>query len=45
MYRSCIFCSANLGANQAVEEFPVGRSLAFDAWKGRLWAVCPRCGR
>jgi hypothetical protein len=45
MYRSCIFCSADLGANEAIEEFPVGRSLAFDAWKGRLWAVCPRCTR
>ena len=45
MYRSCIFCSADLGANEAIEEFPVGRSLAFDAWKGRLWAVCPRCAR
>jgi hypothetical protein len=23
----------------------VGRGLAFDAWKGRLWAICQRCGR
>jgi hypothetical protein len=23
----------------------VGKALAFDAWKGRLWAVCPRCTR
>jgi hypothetical protein len=45
MYRSCIFCSGDLGSNEALEEFPVGRSLAFDAWKGRLWAVCPRCCR
>ncbi|MDQ3309450.1 MAG: hypothetical protein M3497_04930, partial [Gemmatimonadota bacterium] len=45
MYRTCIFCSADLGGNQAVEEFPVGKALAFDAWKGRLWAVCPRCTR
>ncbi len=45
MYRSCLFCSADLGANQALEEFPVGRALAFDAWKGRLWAVCPKCAR
>ncbi|HYR10488.1 MAG TPA: hypothetical protein VEQ60_22120, partial [Longimicrobium sp.] len=45
MYRTCIFCSADLGANEAVEAFPVGRSVAFDAWKGRLWAVCRRCGR
>lgn len=45
MYRTCIFCSANLGANEAIEAFPVGRSVAFDAWKGRLWAICGRCGR
>ncbi len=45
MYRTCIFCSANLGSNEAIEEFPVGRGLAFDPWKGRLWAVCPACGR
>ncbi|HEU0012955.1 MAG TPA: hypothetical protein VFQ45_04690 [Longimicrobium sp.] len=45
MYRHCIFCSAPLGANDVVEHFPVGRSLAFDAERGRLWAVCPRCAR
>jgi hypothetical protein len=45
MYRSCIFCSAPLGANESIERFPVGRSLAFDAAKGRLWAVCPKCAR
>jgi hypothetical protein len=28
-----------------VEAFPVGRRLAFDAAKGRLWVVCPRCER
>ncbi|HEU0298607.1 MAG TPA: hypothetical protein VFR37_04115 [Longimicrobium sp.] len=45
MYHTCIFCSADLGANEAIAAFPVGRSIAFDAWKGRLWAVCRRCGR
>ena len=45
MYRTCIFCSADLGANQALEAFPVGRSVAFDARRGRLWAVCRKCGR
>ncbi|HEU0299953.1 MAG TPA: hypothetical protein VFR37_10870 [Longimicrobium sp.] len=45
MYRSCIFCSAELGSNESIERFPVGRSLAFDAAKGRLWAVCPKCAR
>jgi hypothetical protein len=45
MYRSCIFCSATLGSNDSIERFPVGRSVAFDAAKGRLWAVCPACAR
>jgi hypothetical protein len=45
MYRSCIFCSAPLGSNDSIERFPVGRSLAFDGEKGRLWAVCDRCTR
>lgn len=45
MYRHCVFCSGDLGANEALEAFPVGRSVAFDAWRGRLWAVCPRCAR
>ncbi|MBB4636821.1 hypothetical protein [Longimicrobium terrae] len=45
MYRNCIFCSAALGSNDAVERFPVGRTLAFDGEKGRLWAVCRRCAR
>jgi hypothetical protein len=45
MYRNCIFCSAQLGANDALEHFPVGRSVAFDAARGRLWAVCPSCAR
>ncbi|HEX8394857.1 MAG TPA: hypothetical protein VF665_21100 [Longimicrobium sp.] len=45
MYRSCIFCSAALGSNDAIERFPVGKTLAFDGAKGRLWAVCPRCSR
>jgi hypothetical protein len=45
VYRHCIYCSADLGANEALESFPVGRTLAFDAAKGRLWAVCGRCAR
>ncbi|PYO71219.1 MAG: hypothetical protein DMD64_15295, partial [Gemmatimonadetes bacterium] len=23
----------------------VGRRIAFDEWRGRLWVVCPRCSR
>ena len=45
MYRHCIYCSADLGLNEAIERFPVGKSLAFDAAKGRLWAVCAKCSR
>lgn len=45
MYSACIFCHAPLGRNDAIESFPVGRRLAFDAEKGRLWVVCPACAR
>jgi hypothetical protein len=45
MYRTCLFCSSALGSNEAVEHFPVGRRLAFDAAKGRLWVVCRKCER
>jgi hypothetical protein len=45
MYRTCIYCNRNLGDNEVVEEFPIGRRLAFDSSKGRLWVVCERCRR
>jgi hypothetical protein len=45
MYSTCLFCHTTLGANEAVEHFPIGRRLAFDASKGRLWVVCRRCER
>jgi hypothetical protein len=45
MYSTCLFCHTELGANEAVEHFPVGRRLAFDASKGRLWVVCRKCER
>jgi hypothetical protein len=45
MYSTCIFCHAPLGANDAIEHFPVGRRLAFDADKGRLWVICGSCAR
>lgn len=43
MYSTCTFCHAPLGANEAIEKFPVGKRLAFDAAQGRLWVVCPAC--
>ena len=45
MYATCLFCHAPLGSNQVVEHFPVGRRLAFDGKRGRLWVVCAGCGR
>jgi hypothetical protein len=43
MYSTCLFCSASLGRNEVIAAFPVGRRLAFDAARGRLWAVCAHC--
>ena len=40
-----MFCKTSLATNDVVEEFPVGRRLAFDAAKGRLWVVCRVCQR
>jgi hypothetical protein len=45
MYTSCLFCHTDLGANHFLQAFPVGRRLAYDAKKGRLWVICTRCGR
>lgn len=45
MYATCLFCNRPLGANESLETFPVGKRLAFDAAKGRLWVVCPQCER
>jgi hypothetical protein len=45
MYRTCIYCNRDLGDNEVVEKFPVGRRIAFDGERGRLWVVCERCRR
>ncbi|WP_420438204.1 hypothetical protein [Candidatus Palauibacter sp.] len=45
MYTTCIYCHGDLKQNEVIEEFPVGRRLAFDGAKGRLWVVCRRCER
>ena len=43
MFSTCLFCHTALGRNEVVEAFPVGRRLAFDAARGRLWVVCRSC--
>ena len=45
MYKTCMFCTRPLGTNEVIEYFPVGRRLAFDAERGRLWVVCRKCER
>ena len=45
MYSTCIFCNQSLGTNEAIEIFPVGRRISFDAAKGRLWVICRKCER
>jgi hypothetical protein len=42
---TCLYCKRPLGSNEVLESFPVGRRLAFDPTKGRLWVVCRRCER
>jgi hypothetical protein len=45
VFKTCMFCNRPLGSNEVVEAFPVGRRLAFDAARGRLWVVCKKCER
>src|SRR2546428_13030980 len=45
MYTTCAFCNGKLDGDGGPSGLGVGRRLAFDAWKGRLWVVCPRCSR
>lgn len=43
MFSTCLFCHGSLGRNDTIEPFPVGRRLAFDAKRGRLWVICRSC--
>lgn len=45
MYTTCAFCSAKFDGDGGPSGLGVGRRLAFDEWKGRLWVVCPKCSR
>jgi hypothetical protein len=45
MYRACAFCSGKLDGDGGPSGLGVGRRLAFDEWKGRLWVICPKCRR
>ena len=45
MFSRCMFCHRDLPANETLEQFPLGRRVAYDPGRGRLWAVCPACRR
>ena len=45
VFKTCVHCCDDLGANEVLSTFPVGERLAFDSAKGRLWVICPHCSR
>ena len=45
IYTTCLHCHADLGANETLDHFPVGRRIAFDQRRGRLWVICTSCAR
>lgn len=45
MYATCAFCSAKFDGDGGPSGLGIGRRLAFDEWKGRLWVVCTKCAR
>jgi len=45
VYRTCAFCNGKLDGDGGPSGLGVGRRLAFDEWKGRLWVICPKCAR
>jgi hypothetical protein len=44
VYSTCILCHRPLGTNHTIPNLPVGRRIAFDPSRGRLWVVCTHCG-
>jgi hypothetical protein len=45
MYKACAFCNGTLDGDGGPSGLGLGRRLAFDEWKGRLWVICPKCNR
>lgn len=42
---SCVWCNRTFPSNDGIEHLPVGRRIAFDEGRGRLWVVCRACER
>ena len=45
MLSTCYHCHAKLGTNDALEALPIGRRIAYDGERGRVWVVCGKCAR
>jgi len=45
MYTTCAFCNGRFDGDGGPSGLGVGRRLAFDEWRGRLWVICPKCAR
>ena len=45
MYATCAFCSGAFTGDGGPSGLGVGRRVAFDEWKGRLWVICGSCSR
>jgi hypothetical protein len=45
MYTTCAFCNGKLDGDGGPSGLGVGKRLAFDEWRGRLWVICPKCTR
>lgn len=45
MYTNCFICRRQLGTNAAVAHLAIGKKIAFDVDRGRLWVVCSHCGQ
>jgi hypothetical protein len=43
VYTTCLRCDRSLGANTEIPHLRVGRRIAFDTKRGRLWVICPHC--
>lgn len=45
MMRRCLFCHRPFPENGRFQHIPMGRRIAYDPVRGRLWTVCGRCYR
>lgn len=45
MFDHCLYCDHHFPANGVLEHVPLAGSVAYDPQRGRLWAICGRCGR